>query len=227
MEILTKHTAAHPTDPRWFYYLGDAYSILGEHEQAVAAFHRCSDLRGWDEEGAWAMYRAAESLQQLNRYDEAIEALAKGMSRHPGIPELPWFASFLSYNAGDHQHAAWWARLATVHDCYKGTCPPRVGFEHPFARYEGPYDVLHWSLLALGDMVGAADAERMFQEAVQKQQRDNHTPTQADGGSVPASAKKLPCVQARDKHTDKPRVAVGFTTAKRPEHFKRTYLSFR
>lgn len=51
------------------------------------------------------------------------------MARHPAIPELPWYASYLAYHAGYHQASAQWARLATVHGCYVGTCPQRVGFE--------------------------------------------------------------------------------------------------
>lgn len=242
VDILTKHTAANPTDARWFYYLGDAYAILGKHENAVAAFHNCTDLRGWDEEGAWAMYRAAQSLGELERYDNAVEALAKGMSRHPAIPELPWYASYLSFRAGKHQQAAWWAGLATVHDCYKGTCPPRAGFEYPFARYEGPYDMLRWSLRALGDNEGAEQAERDLKQAIQKMTKEKHSPIElisdsasdtagAKSGSVPSkdetSTTALPCAASTGMLAAKPRVAVGFTTAKRPEHFKRTYLSFR
>lgn len=62
---LLKHTAANPQDPRWWYHLGDAYSILGKHEEAIAAFHACTDLRGWDEEGAWAMTEQLAAWEHL------------------------------------------------------------------------------------------------------------------------------------------------------------------
>ena len=58
--ILTRHTAEHPQDARWFYYLGNSLAGLNRHEEAIAAFRTCANLSDWDEEGAWAMYRAAE-----------------------------------------------------------------------------------------------------------------------------------------------------------------------
>jgi hypothetical protein len=88
--------------------------------------------------------------------------------------------------------------------------------------------MLLWSSLALGDQQSAAEAQRLMQEATKKQQQQGtHDPTAGDSSSVAAPANKLPCVRARGSDAVKPRVADGFTTAKRPEHFKRTYLSFR
>lgn len=234
--VLRNYTAVHPAEARWFYYLGDAHALLGEHEKAVAAFHKCTDLRGWDEEGAWAMYRAAMSLDQLRQHDAAIDAVVKGMSRHPGMPELPWYASYLSHKAGKHQHVAWWAELATVHGCYKGTCPARCGFQYPFARYVRPYDMLRWSLRALEDTQGAAYAEEAFNKANSKFQHDKQASTAPMNEQLPTNKKDsmpdskdsvMGLLRCNRTQAAKPRVAAGFTTAKRPELFKRTYLSFR
>jgi len=46
-----------------------------------------------------------------------------------------------------------------------GASVPRIGFRHPPALWEGPYDVLRFALRAMGDEEGADEAERLFQEA--------------------------------------------------------------
>jgi hypothetical protein len=33
-------------------------------------------------------------------WDAALQALARGMTRHPGLPELPWYAGWICYQAG-------------------------------------------------------------------------------------------------------------------------------
>lgn len=162
------------------------------------------------------------SLKALSRHDEAIDALAKGMSRHPGIPELPWYAAYLSYQTGRHRTAVQWAQLATVHGCYTGTCPERVGFQYPFARYEGPYDTLQWSLMALGDEAGSKDAKSNVDKASAKRQAG--LGPQTDDGQNDTLGHTVDSV-ALPVH--KPRIALGFTTALRPKMFMRTYLSFR
>mgnify|MGYP000919708383 CR=1 FL=1 len=98
--LLAQYTADHRDEPRWFYYLGDSLAGLGRHEEAIAAFRACADLDGWDEEGAWALYRAAESLMILDRPAEAVESCAAGLARHAGIGEryVP------AVNRGRHQH---------------------------------------------------------------------------------------------------------------------------
>jgi tetratricopeptide (TPR) repeat protein len=165
--ILTRHTAAHPDDPRWFYYLGDSYAGLDRHEEAIAAFRACASLNGWDEEGAWAMYRAAECLLKLGRPAEAIEACAMGMARHAGLAELPWLAAYAAWQAGRPAQAAYWARqsIAMGHFAGAGATVPRIGFRHPPALWEGPYDVLRFALRQLGDDAGADEAERRYEEA--------------------------------------------------------------
>jgi tetratricopeptide (TPR) repeat protein len=159
--ILEEHTRAHPKDPRWFYYLGDALHGLGRHEEAVAAFTACSALRGWDEEAAWARYRAAECLCALGRWDDAVDACALGLARHAGVAELAWLAGFASYRAGKNAQAVWWSRASIALGCFRGCGADvkRIGFRNPGALWEGPYDVLRYALKALGDEAGAAEAE--------------------------------------------------------------------
>ena len=165
--ILIPHIAAHPHDPRWHYYLGDSLAGLERHEEAVAAFRACADLRGWDEESAWALYRVAESLLALGRPVEAIEACAAGMSRHAGIGELPWLAAYAAWQADRPEQAVYWARLSIMLGLYMGSGAgvPRIGFRHPPALWEGPFDVLRFALRRTGDEAGADEAERLYEEA--------------------------------------------------------------
>ena len=158
----------HPEDPRWHYYIGDTLQILRRYEEAVSSFDRCAGLGGWDEEGAWACYRAAECLIILERFGEAIDRCARGMVIHPGLAELPWLAAFASWKLGHHGKAVAWARLSISmgHFAGEGKRVPRVGFRHPPALYEGPYDVLRFALRALGRGDDADTAETMYQQAL-------------------------------------------------------------
>jgi tetratricopeptide (TPR) repeat protein len=160
-------TAAHPHDPRWFYSLGDALAKLNRHDEAIAAFRVCASVTGWDEEGAWAMYRAAESYCKLGRPTDAVEACAIGIAKHAGLAELPWLAAFASWEADRPAQAVYWARLSIAMGHFAGAdaSVPRTGFHHPPALWEAPYDVLRFALRATGDDASADEAERLFHQA--------------------------------------------------------------
>jgi len=169
VEVLRKHTRAHPRDPRWFYYLGDSLKNLGKLTDAIDAYEKCAALRGWNEESAWACYRAAECLCELKRFAEAIERCAIGLSRHAGIAELAWLAAFAAFQLQDHAQASYWARLSISHGLFEGCGAqvPRIGFRNPCALYEGPYDVLRFALRELGDTAGADAAEQAYARALE------------------------------------------------------------
>lgn len=158
--ILEPYVRAHPDNPRWHYYLGESLKNLGHYADAVAAYDACAALRGWNEESAWACYRSAECLCRLDRYREAIDRCAAGLARHAGIAELAWLAGFAAYQLGDSEQAVYWARLSIAHGCFEGDgrAIRRIGFRHPPALYEGPYDLLRYALKALGDEKGAQAA---------------------------------------------------------------------
>jgi len=144
LDILLKHTAKNPKDPRWFYYLGDTYKNLGRLKEAINAYNRCWSLNGWDEESAWCQYRAAECHISLKEYRQATEACTKGMLRHPGIAELPWLAGWCSFQIGDVKKALYWSMMAASLGYPEGVqdIVGRIGFKHPPALWEGPFDVL-------------------------------------------------------------------------------------
>jgi tetratricopeptide (TPR) repeat protein len=183
VEILRAHVAKHPRDPRWHYYLGDSLKNLGEWEKAVDAYAACTALRGWNEESAWACYQAADCLSRLGRYRDAIDRCAIGLTRHAGIAELCWLAGFAAYKLQDMPQAVYWSRLAIAQGWFKGTGQkvPRIGFRNPNALYEGPYDILRFALRGVGDPEGAAEAERLYHEAIAAR-------SAAQAGSVPAKS---------------------------------------
>ena len=170
--ILEPYVRKHPKDPRWHYYLGESLKNLDRHAEAVRAYDVCQALKGWNEESAWACYRAAECLCRLNRFAEAVERCALGLARHAGVAELAWLAAFAAYQAGDAAQAVYWARLSVTHGLFRGdgASVPRIGFRHPPALWEGPYDVLRYALKQLGDQAGADEAERLF--AVARERRE-------------------------------------------------------
>lgn len=167
-EILTRYTQLHPEDPRWFYYLGESFRNLERYEEAVSAYDACVALRGWDEEGAWASFRAAECLSVLERFEDALFRCARGLGHHAGIAELAWLAGYVCYQLGRDAQAVYWSRLALVHGAVEGDARaiPRLGFRNLTGLWEGPYDVLRWAERRRGHAVAAAEAERRYEEAL-------------------------------------------------------------
>jgi glycosyltransferase involved in cell wall biosynthesis len=167
LEILKRHVRAHPKDPRWQFYLGETLKNLARPAEAVAAYDACAALRGWNEESAWACYRAAECLSRLERFRDAIDRCAMGLARHAGIAELAWLAGFCAYRLNDFAQAVYWSRIAVAQGVYRGSgaAVPRIGFRNPDALYEGPFDVLRFALLKLGDVAGASAAEAEYARA--------------------------------------------------------------
>jgi tetratricopeptide (TPR) repeat protein len=167
VRVLRAYAAVHPDQARWHYYLGDALQNLGQLEEAIAAYLACMQLRGWDEESAWACYRAAECRCARGEWALAVDTCADGLARHAGVAELAWLAAFASHKGNNHAQAVWWARTSIALGCFRGCGRevPRVSFRNPFALWEGPYDVLRFALRALGDTKGADEAERLFAEA--------------------------------------------------------------
>lgn len=167
LDILQRCVRDGPENARWLYYQGDALQNLGQHVEAIESFRRCSALSHWDEEAAWACYRAAQSFIALSEWHEAVSSCAAGLARHAGMAELPWLAAYASWEVGNAAQAAYWAQSAIAVGQFVGVggAIPRVGFRHPPALYEGPYDVLRFALRALGDGAGADEAERLYHQA--------------------------------------------------------------
>jgi len=158
--ILRDWIKTHANEPRWFYYLGDCLQNQKRFEEAIEAYGRCSGMRGWSEERAWACYRQAECWCALELWDCAVESCARGLARHAGIGELAWLAGWANYKKGDYEQAIFWSHMAIE---LNGLPKTRIGFRNPMAMHEGPWDVIRWSLKALGrNELETTAAERNF-----------------------------------------------------------------
>lgn len=165
--ILEEHAQKHPDQPRWLYYLGESLKNLRRFDEAIEAYRACADLRGWNEESAWACFRAAQCYEEQKEYAAMVDVLTKGMARHAGLAELMWYAGFAYLEMGQPAQAVYWSRLSLAWGLHvgRGREVPRIGFRHLPGLWEGPYDVLRFALRALGDEAGAAAAERDYEEA--------------------------------------------------------------
>jgi hypothetical protein len=141
VEMLKADIIDNPKDGRAHYYLGSSLQGLGRHEEAVDAFRECIAHDSL-ELGAWACFRAAESLLELERYDRALDAAIAGMARDAGIAELPWIAAIASLRVGRLEQARCWACLAEVHGKGSEAERRRVGFRVPKGLTFGPKEVL-------------------------------------------------------------------------------------
>lgn len=160
--VLRDYVREHPDVPRWHYYLGSSLHDLRRYEEAIEAFKACAALRGWNEEGAWACYRAADCYCSLKRWNEAIDTCAQGLALRPATAELAWLAGFAAFNARRYEDAIAWSNMAVVNGNYDGAGAgfTRISFRNPEALFEGPYEVLRWTFERLGNHEAAKAAAR-------------------------------------------------------------------
>jgi tetratricopeptide (TPR) repeat protein len=165
--ILKRYTKQHAKQARWFYYLGASHQHLGEFAAAIEAFRTCAELRGWEEEGAWACYGAAECCCSLLRWQDAVQYCAAGLGIRPATAELAWLAGFAAYKSQRYDDAVAWSNMAIANGLFRGGGEQfeRIGFRHPPGLYEGPFDVLRWAYKALGNEQAAAEALRDYERA--------------------------------------------------------------
>lgn len=162
IEILIDQIRKDPNNSRWHFYLGDSYRNSGRLEEAAQAYEACAACKGWDEEAAWACYRAAEIRGNQGDRLRAVELCAQGLGLHPGIAELAWLAGFHSFYMGRMHHAVHWSRLAVSMGMYQGHFKDvvRIGFRDMGPLWEKPFDVLRFALRNLGHIEAADDAEK-------------------------------------------------------------------
>lgn len=161
-ELLYDHTTENPTDPRWWYYLGQSLEGLGKHARAAEAFGRCAELRKFGDEAAWASFKQCEQLFILNRHEEAILAAGKGLGAGVMFAECAWMAAVSASRLGRIDDAIAWARIAALLGRYKGIGKERTWFTKLEALYELPFDVLRF---VLPTEEGRAEADAQFHEA--------------------------------------------------------------
>jgi tetratricopeptide (TPR) repeat protein len=169
--ILEEYVVRHPKDPRWWYYLADTYSGLGKTDDAIETFATCYRLNGWDEESAWAAYRAASLLAEQCSYKDAIAWCLRGMERRADFPEFPWLAGWCAYKQWNYRQAVRWEQLAINMRWNPGD---RIGFRFPPAHAEAPWDVLRYAYRALGSDYEAGYAEEQF--VLEEKRREQSQP---------------------------------------------------
>lgn len=164
--ILQAHTAANPYVARWWYYLGDTLASLGRTREAIDAFERRAELQGWDEEGAWACYRAAMLWTGMGQHERALRLAVQGLGIHAGIAELAWVAALCCYRLNRDAHACTWANHSLALGCYQGLGDgERIGFRAYPGLYENPLDVLRYALKRMGKDEQAAFVEESYAKA--------------------------------------------------------------
>jgi tetratricopeptide (TPR) repeat protein len=163
VKLLAAYVQKHPDDPRWWYYLGSSYEGIGNRAKAALCFGECATRRRFGDEAAWAAYKQAEQFSMLKRYEECIQAAARGMGANSTFAECAWIAAFAAWELGRATQAVAWARIAEAVGEYKGCGTDRGwSFRHPPALYELPYDVLRF---ALPDEPGRRQADADFHMA--------------------------------------------------------------
>ncbi len=169
--ILEKELAEKGPNSRWYFYLGDTYRNLRKMEEAAVAYENCAAQNGWDEEAAWACYRAAEIRYGQGQSQRALDLCLQGLKHHPGIGELAWMAGYVCYYMGRYRHAVHWSRMAISLGMYAGRFDEanRIGFRWAPALWEKPYEVLKFALEKLGDDIGAKAATLQMEKAIRRQ----------------------------------------------------------
>lgn len=173
--LLEQMTREDALATRGWFYLGETKRNLGDPSGALMAYDACSSLGGWDEEGAFACYRAAECLVQLGLMKEAVRRCAIGLSIHPAFGELAWLAGWCCYQLGWHQKAICWAAMAASVGLWDGVGRgfERIGFKHLPGLFEGPYDVMAhaWAQLGYPGMSGLARSKADMAKAARTGER--------------------------------------------------------
>ena len=171
LEVLTAETERDPDNARWWFYLGQTWEGLNEFQKAIDAYKQCSSIRdGWPEQAAWASFKAAECLVKLKDFHEALEVAAIGMARQARMPELAWLAGYCCYQLGRYADAVTWEELAITLGNFEGmgAAEDRFSFRLLSSWYEGPYDVLRYTLRQMGRYDDAAECEKLFNEALEE-----------------------------------------------------------
>lgn len=167
--ILLAEVEANPADARSWFYLGETAKNIGNLKTALAAYDLRAQLRGWNEESAWACYRAAECCIALGNLEDAIDRCARGLALHSGIAELAWLAGWCNYKLRRYEQAIHWASMAVITGNFtpNPVVDSRIGFRFLPGLYEAPFDVLRHSYAALGMVSAAALAESKLAAAMQ------------------------------------------------------------
>jgi hypothetical protein len=177
LPLLEAYVDEHPDDTRFIYYLGATHATLGNHLDAIEHFRLRADM-GWGEEAAWSLFRCAVCWLQLKMPKHALDVAMEGMSKHAGLPELPYIAGMACLELQRWEQALIWGALAASLGKFvrfkfginfRGEVE-RVGQRSLVAFYEGPYEVVERANRALGKVTLAEEAR--IQGIIARQYRE-------------------------------------------------------
>lgn len=168
--ILREEVVDKPNVSRWWYYLGQTLASLGQHEGAIEVFDRSASVRDWAELCAWACYSSAKSLSELKRFREAVDRCGIGLAIDPKSPELAWMAGWCEYQQGHWSDAIAWSLMSLAIGHAEGAAVgnDRIGFRNLLGWYEGPLDVLRYSLRKVGRDAEAIDYETRYESVLSR-----------------------------------------------------------
>lgn len=167
LQLLQAQMDEEPDEPRWPYYMGDSYQLLGDKDRALDSFMRAmTTSMGWEELRGWAAFRAANLMIEEGEPGAALQVACQGMALCP-YPELLWTAAASCFVAGDYPNAIMWAMLCVSSGNYTGWGKTihRSGHVFPPALYESPFDILSRSYAAMGDEKLAAMTRNEYESA--------------------------------------------------------------
>lgn len=173
--ICEQWIAEEPGYGRAWMLLANTYVFEEELDYARAAsiYTKAATLMTNNEHRAWAFFKAAGCMFEMGRYAEALELCCDGMKSCAYFPELPYLAAAAAAHRGNNEQNdifsalgfANWAITIGEQSPLPMVLPLRMGFRLPIALWEGPWEIRHGVLNAMGMAEMAAEAQRMMETA--------------------------------------------------------------
>ena len=109
LKLLYEEMEDNPMEPRTYYYLGNTYKMMGEHEKAFFNYMKRSEIgnAGFIQERVDATFEAGRLANfQLNRpWEECLALYEKAFKMDESRPECPYFIGIHHYMNGEHKTA--------------------------------------------------------------------------------------------------------------------------
>lgn len=103
--FLERAAAGEPNNARYQFYLAESYRNAGLLAEALCAYQRRIDLRGWAEEAWYAMYMKGVTLAALGRTGEAKAAFMDAHWHRSWRAEPLWALATLLRESGEYKTA--------------------------------------------------------------------------------------------------------------------------
>lgn len=81
--LLEKGIEDEPENVRYYFYLANTYSDLGQHENAIKMYNKRIEMGGWVEEIFYSYYRMGICYKIMKEYDKMVTTFLKGYQFRP------------------------------------------------------------------------------------------------------------------------------------------------